>query len=132
MRLFGFFTGTISDEPKIITPNGQGKPFLALTVESPDSYSQYPNRLKAVVYDKDLSAVKTKVAKGMTIAVSGEVSSEAYISQKTNKPVGTLKMFVKAFETFGGSPAPAPAQETTTRQSAATAAPAAENDSVPF
>jgi single-stranded DNA-binding protein len=135
MRVSGFITGTIGDDPKIVTPQGQGKSFLAFTVESPDSYSQYPNRVKCAIYGKDVEAAKEKLFKGATVTVQGDVSAEAYMSTRTNppKPMGALRMFVRSFEIFGGSKDTAPAKKTQPAPASAPADPApASDDDVPF
>ena len=133
MRLFGIITGTVSDEPKIVNPP-QGKSFLAFTVESPDSYNQFPNRVKCCVYGKDVEAAKEKLAKGATVCVQGDVSVEAYMSTRTNppKPMGALRLFVKSFELFGGSTDTTPAEKAAPTRQSTTAAPAQAEESCPF
>jgi single-stranded DNA-binding protein len=130
MKVKGMFAGTVSSTPEIIAPTTAGKkPFLAFSMESPDSYSQYPNRLKVVAFGQGIDTLKASLSVGTMVAVDGELSAESYISQKTQKPVGVLKMFAKSVEVISATAA-APAQESS--EQPAPAATTTANDDVPF
>lgn len=133
MRFYGFIHGVVSDEPKVVTPQGQGKPFLSFTVESPDSFSKYPNRVRCCVYGRDMETAQAKVHKGAAVTVHGEASTEAYVSQKTNKPVGVLKLFVRMLDVGGTGQTAAQSNPTPgTRQSAPAQPSPADSDEPPF
>jgi single-stranded DNA-binding protein len=139
VRVKGLFTGTVTEEPKIVSIQGK-KPFLAFQLESPDSYNQWPNRLKVVCFDKDLEAAKAKLFVGAVVCVDGDMQAEAYISEKgqnAGKPVGVLKMACRVFEVFGASqgkteaPRTAPARKSAPPATAPAADPGVD-DEIPF
>lgn len=130
MRLKGYFVGTITTDPEIITIQGK-KPFLSFTVSSPDNYSEYPNRVKIALYSKDCAEAKSRICKGALIRVEGEVSADAYIGKKTGKPTGALRLIARDWDVEIMSPK---SGSSTTRPSPGSPSPGDEGpeDNVPF
>lgn len=97
MRLKGYFVGMVTTDPEIVTIQGK-KPFLSFTVTSPDSYSEYPNRVKIAIYSKDCKEAKSRIYKGALIRVEGEVAADAYIGKKSGKPTGALRLIARDWD----------------------------------
>ena len=131
------FVGTVSTEPKFVEGQNGKKGFVGATVESPDSYSQYHNRVKAVWYG-NTDVVLNQLKKGQQVLVTGDGSVETYMSQKSQKTVGILKVFVRTWEIIGEStgaeaPRPAPGPKPAPKPAAPAVASAdMPEDDVPF
>lgn len=127
------FVGTVSTEPKFVDSQNGKKPFVGATVESPDSYSQYHNRVKAVWYG-NTDMVLNQLKKGQLVLVTGDGSVETYVSQKTQKTVGILKVFVRTWEIVSESAATtaAPAPKPAPRPPAAAPAATVDDEDLPF
>lgn len=140
MRPLATFVGTISKDAEVIAPPNGKKPFVGMTLESGDDYSKFPIRLKVVYYGKDNHGAAARWRQGMVMFVQGDISAEAYVSSKTGKPTGVLKMFAKTVEIISEAPATAtapaqppmqPAPQAYSRPAVAPA-PGQDQDDVPF
>lgn len=95
MRVKGFFVGTVSSEVKQITT--VAKPFTTFLVESKGANDRYPSRLKVACYPERCTGVR----QGALVAVSGDVSAEAYIGKTDGQAKGSLKLWAEQVDVHG-------------------------------
>lgn len=113
------------------------KPFIGISMECSDPALKYPTKVKVILYAKDVDERLAELPPGTLVAVEGEASVEAYISKKTQKPNGAIKIFASVCSVIGEGSAPAPQRQSAPPQrqsqpAGRTAAPAPEDDDVPF
>lgn len=95
MRVKGFFAGTVSSDPQQITT--AAKPFTTFLLESKSANDRYPSRLKVACYPEACQGI----AKGSVVAVSGDLSAEAYIGKTDGQAKGALKMWASSVDVHG-------------------------------
>ena len=140
MKPIGTFIGTVSTQPEIREIPGKNS-FVQFTVECGNSLNKYVDRVKCLIYSKDLNDILERIWKDDTVAMTGDFSAEAYISKQTSKPVGMLKAFIRSWEVINRPPPPTstempdkPPTQTRHPTAAATATPLTldGDDEVPF
>lgn len=97
MRVKGFFVGKVAGEVKQITTGKQ--PMTAFLLESQGQKDKFPNRLKVIGYTDRMASVSS----GQIVAVSGDVSAEAYLGKADNQPKAVLKLWAESTEPYGPS-----------------------------
>lgn len=122
-----------------------GKEFLGITLEHKVERMQYPMRVKAVLFGRDIDTDERTLSSLPVIQYVGEADAEGYQSTRgEQKIIGVIKVFIKSWEVVapgsgaprGESPAPRPqpAAPRIQRPAAPSSAanPPAESDDVPF
>lgn len=121
-----------------------GKPFLGFVIEHKVDRMQYPMRVKAVLFGRDIDADERTLGADPLIQYVGEADAEGYQSTRGEQKIqGVIKVFIKSWEvvTPGAGPAadcgpeapPTPARPRIGRPAPAPSqAPPPEADDVPF
>lgn len=96
------FTGTVSRAAERETPDN-GKPYVAFTLESPDAFNKFPNRLRCMCYGKRADDALGSAAKGAVVSVVGSAAARGYTG-KDGSAKAVLCCYVNEFDVISAAP----------------------------